>query len=955
MADAISAGTLVGAVLETAGYVTQERVLDDFRTFFSLAGQYLYIVAAVGALFSVTLFGSYRMARYLLLGPFLFWILISQRVEIDGAYWALGKNEPRAVNSVFKGELEEMRPDGKIRVAYPFYIFTKAVSDVVNSLVTMVLRQHDNEDLLFLDRRYALDVLINAQPQKPRLIGILWENLYANCEKMMNVALAFSHSDISETALHYFEVQAQNDPDPLKRTDGAGRAKDIRDRREQLKHQFNEAARIGKTELSPQTREFMSAYAEKYRYVERFNLPGTTDADLAQVSLSCGAMWEVSKDAIMEDAQVILNHVELELNDASQMYNKDVVAADENVLCKTLAKKLVHNEPGAFRVADQNCNLVEVVSSFLLRNLIIGLPRSQQASLIKNKSHYYASTRRIMPTRLSHEDEAPQVAWETARFRYNPSCGGTNTGEGCYEVLVKPGSQNQDEDWRSYELIESVGHIDAAYYYHQNYQSNYLQQGIFSYALQLPYFQGCMLYFLSLSYPFMALLLVTPGHAAKFLHLPLFWIWIKSWDIGFALVMILEKVLWNLLPNSKVPYDIFSNTEKYGLPDVLVSAFSIDPAFDIHAHYNFISMALYAIPPITGYAVMKGKYSVLSSFVDAPKEDGDEAGQVAQGRYGMGVMNDMIMGMKRSEGQTLRGVRWQGKGNDGREGWAIGFAAIAGGVEAVEAAASTTNTLRGRRALNSTGSAQASDAINHLGQAMKSGMSTYAKMRNKQLDVDAYREMAYGPYKEHRKRMGAIFAAMDAFGEHELAHFLEGRQQLDREINLKMTEAAIVLDAGNKVLGALQSRMYPTKDQRYQRGGFPGGYGEEYAIDAHGNRVQKPNGNFVLEKTSRPNNSPLEPFAGFIMPVVVKELIYEEDTLNNLNIGGDYWSGVKRQEWIRTKDGLGFQLQVITEDGTVAPPPGSGLPSVPKEPVGPVKDLLLNSDRNVIQREEGKG
>ncbi len=73
MPDVGSAGTVIAAVMETAGYVAQANVIADFQGFFAGAGALFYIAAAIGGIISVMLFGSYRMAQHLLLGPALFW------------------------------------------------------------------------------------------------------------------------------------------------------------------------------------------------------------------------------------------------------------------------------------------------------------------------------------------------------------------------------------------------------------------------------------------------------------------------------------------------------------------------------------------------------------------------------------------------------------------------------------------------------------------------------------------------------------------------------------------------------------------------------------------------------------------------------------------------------------------------------------------------------------------
>jgi hypothetical protein len=57
-ATVVSAGSYVAAVMELAGYRVQATILDEFQDFFREAGGFLYVLAGVGAVVSVTTLGS---------------------------------------------------------------------------------------------------------------------------------------------------------------------------------------------------------------------------------------------------------------------------------------------------------------------------------------------------------------------------------------------------------------------------------------------------------------------------------------------------------------------------------------------------------------------------------------------------------------------------------------------------------------------------------------------------------------------------------------------------------------------------------------------------------------------------------------------------------------------------------------------------------------------------------
>ena len=76
------AGQFIAAVLQTAGLYGQSQILHNFAPVFSAVGSMVYIWCILGAIFSVALFGNYRQASYLLMGPALLWWMLSTTQEV---------------------------------------------------------------------------------------------------------------------------------------------------------------------------------------------------------------------------------------------------------------------------------------------------------------------------------------------------------------------------------------------------------------------------------------------------------------------------------------------------------------------------------------------------------------------------------------------------------------------------------------------------------------------------------------------------------------------------------------------------------------------------------------------------------------------------------------------------------------------------------------------------------
>src|SRR5690606_34495843 len=81
----------------------------------------------------------------------------------------------------------------------------------------------------------------------------------------------------------------------------------------------------------------------------------------------------------------------------------------------------------------------------------------------------------------------------------------------------------------------------------------YAERGEFvNAALSLPYFQGLGLMILSASYPFFAMLVIMPGRATGFFTWMGLWAWLKLWDLGFAVVMLIDNMLYAMFPKGPV-------------------------------------------------------------------------------------------------------------------------------------------------------------------------------------------------------------------------------------------------------------------------------------------------------------------------------------------------------------------------------------------------------------------
>ena len=202
---------------------------------------------------------------------------------------------------------------------------------------------------------------------------------------------------------------------------------------------------------------------------------------------------------------------------------------------------------------------------------------------------------------------------------------------------------------------------------------------IYSWAMMMPYLQGVLLYLLALGYPFACAVMLLPKCSKILFTWSSFWIWAKLWDLGFAVVTLLERSVWATIGNSakatqvnpfiaqmmdfgstsvhlnngQLPTVAFGPGADVGLVrnNVFSSYAFLDRAMTLfsnmdldlqNSYYIYIMAALYfAVPMITGQLVLGAKASlagaVTGAFSDMAKEVGGKAGSA----YGAAIQGQM--------------------------------------------------------------------------------------------------------------------------------------------------------------------------------------------------------------------------------------------------------------------------------------------------------------------------
>ena len=228
----------------------------------------------------------------------------------------------------------------------------------------------------------------------------------------------------------------------------------------------------------------------------------------------------------------------------------------------------------------------------------------------------------------------------------------------------------------------------------------------YQWALMIPHMQGIFLYYLAVGYPFACLMMIMPGmHKTLFTWMS-FWAWAKLWDLGFAMVMALERSVWAMLgSNSNISKALGSiaNMQSWGTINIdttnNVGAFAqlkqhvgngnillslanedhmaplmrlFDRAITVGAnldldlqnsYYVYIMAGLYfAVPVVAGQLVLGAKAGSASLVNNVIGGVGQEAGRQAAAGYTGDLQTRIKTGQAAGSQETKRASLRSGSG-----------------------------------------------------------------------------------------------------------------------------------------------------------------------------------------------------------------------------------------------------------------------------------------------------
>ena len=141
----------------------------------------------------------------------------------------------------------------------------------------------------------------------------------------------------------------------------------------------------------------------------------------------------------------------------------------------------------------------------------------------------------------------------------------------------------------------------------------------------IPYIQGVLLYLLAIAFPFFAIFLVMPSRAETFFIWISLWVWVKSWDIGFAFVAIARKIMWVWMRHSM---NQFQANLDWSKPETVFIAMSDnDPFATSNTYYQITALMTVSVPILMAYCCL-GATNLFDAFKMSIDQTANRFGQL---------------------------------------------------------------------------------------------------------------------------------------------------------------------------------------------------------------------------------------------------------------------------------------------------------------------------------------
>lgn len=569
-----SAGTLAAAALESAGYKAQEIVLRDLKDMFKYGGALIFVVCMIVGLVLFAVQGSSDGAAWMFIGPWLYLFVMTTKPVTGAVQWQFAA-QPQLQQEVQK--ITDNQTGLTTQVSQVFNWWNVLISDIYRNFIAVLSQKEQKKEMMKLMSRARLtEQLLGSEIGGGGLRSLIWfTNSHPECNTVMNALRIDATSDrereLTGTSAYIEATRILNarKPNPPKTV-----SLDIPEApkaylQELLSKYASESYNRYQTEnqsagitIGSDTNDPYPAWGKCL--VESVNVSGTTASartDLLNGPVSCEQLfcWIMIGVDNEIHPQLLNGQRKLNLDKDPELW-KEVSADIERKLVKPTIMRDQNGNPVYRRMPDAGIVPV-LVGGHLVRKAMEADARSQMLSQFARHAGVHTGTVGFVDS------------------------GQTKAEEQALEIRNQLEVHTATQQWELY-----------------------------SFASLLPYAQGLLLYTLALTFPFFALMILIPGKAKVFFKWMALWAWVKSWDVGWVIVALVDDVLWNLMPFSS---GIDIQREQGTTPaNILEAAFQADPAYTLTGYYMLIGILLTGVPMITAQIIL-GSKSVLASTLQS--------------------------------------------------------------------------------------------------------------------------------------------------------------------------------------------------------------------------------------------------------------------------------------------------------------------------------------------------
>ncbi len=494
-----AAGHFISALMQIAGLFAQSAIIDHMGEAIRDLGMLFYVFSCIVALISVALFGGYRKAAYLLIGPALFYFMLYTRVEIKGGtpvrLGAYEKTNSISHQKAFFNNTRYMLSDeaelGTPKVSWFFVLYDDMITQVVQNITGILLSEELGRHLIASGKERVYSHLNLLKSVNAGFINLLVKGISGRCAEATRIG--------QELKAETWELGS----------DTYNAKKDLRDKILKEKtislnqdHDIVEYLKI----ISPDD-------AKKYK---DFKDP-----------VSCQDVWDLTFNAAKNEAKNVREEI---------LSGEGVAKGSPEIPWEEVWNEL---EASA---SDSPEDMNKLIAAIMIRNT------------------------------LKYSQLSPILSAMQKRADYNQA-----SFSGRFLFLSE---------------LEAKSHYGKLMYF----------------SSVIPYFQGILLYMLTMVYPFFCLFLIIPGRATSFFVWLSLWLWVKSWDVGFGIVYSIKGILQHYLfgglkdsiykpsvAGSPVPIDFSDPTS---IEDMMSMS---DPLANEGAYMFIIAMLTCSVPIITGH------------------------------------------------------------------------------------------------------------------------------------------------------------------------------------------------------------------------------------------------------------------------------------------------------------------------------------------------------------------